>query len=170
MKAPWHIKLLVTAWLPTSLLALWAFSKTELDEYLAQDQFIDFLDEQYVRERWQPVLQSRVLSEPLSIFYITNDDCSCNQVVQRHLTSLKSIEGAMFYRVNSSDIGVPIPAIPTLAMISDGELIYFGAFGTGQACINTGLVDWTQQQAKQSAKQFWLNTSVSGCFCYPKEH
>ncbi|WMS85641.1 DUF6436 domain-containing protein [Pleionea litopenaei] len=169
MKAPWHIKLLVIAWLPTSLFALWVFSTLESDEYLLRQQFVDFLDEQYVQELWQPIIRDRSISERLSIVYITEDDCSCNQVVQRHLMSLVKIDGAKLYRIQANDLPVPMPAIPTLVMVSEGELIYFGAFGFGQACINNGLVNWTEQQANQSLKQFWLNTSVNGCFCYPKE-
>ncbi|NVJ49021.1 MAG: hypothetical protein HWE11_01455, partial [Gammaproteobacteria bacterium] len=80
--------------------------------------------------------------------------------------SLKQVPAMQVEWVTPDYFPIQAPAFPTLVVMSEGELVYFGAVGSGPMCINAGLENFLIQQNSQSRKQFWLNTVVKGCFCH----
>ncbi|NMP31492.1 hypothetical protein HII17_07955 [Thalassotalea sp. M1531] len=112
------------------------------------------------------------ISEKTVIIHFSQEECRCSQFSEKHIATINSIAANNQYEIaevklNKGDQPLLIPATPSVAILEEGNLVYFGPYGQGIACSKTN--GFAQTVLNNLEKGFAANIIVDkakGCYCH----
>ncbi len=189
----WLLILFFSFWLSATFIGLWWFQQDKVKAFVDIEQDLAYFQPNSISQLLQPYLESAgpSLPEQRTLLHFWRPDCLCNRVSQRHfssliedytpqqlriiiiahpnsseqdLDSLRELNGDRFIILRASDELLSLPSSPSLAIIKEGQLNYFGPYGFGAFCtvredgFLASIIDAPSQQS-------FTNVIGEGCFC-----
>jgi hypothetical protein len=190
----WWLSAGLMALFMLTLLGLWWFQQQAVRPFITSDDATDYWQAEGVAQRLAPLWQQLPPTELPTLMHFWNPDCLCNQVSQRHYSSLLAQFDSDQLRVVvvaahtsseqqrrelkalnpdrlqviTAEPGLQLPSSPALALFhASGELAYFGAYGFGALCTvaDDQLFPTLVRRLQQEPYGPFMSVAGDGCFC-----
>ena len=122
--------------------------------------------------RFTSLIEETVGTSSGAVVHFTMDNCFCEYVAERHVTSVKKRASEQGFKNHvitlNSDNRFNIPSVPAVAVINhNGKLTYLGPYATGTFCSEgEGLVEqYIIDNTENNALGATILTDAQGCYC-----